>query len=601
MPLTAPQGFQLGSRWPLWGEDVLLELAFHRRALDEGFVPREWTPPGADPARTHWYECFWNAESPAGGCCPYHIRLDQRADQNCKITTEVQLQHAHPLEPLSDDYRSEAEKKIRALEREVRRSAVLELKRIKKEAEGNGERDAVSRKKQTQVLADVVFALGSSEVEPLPTPSLSKAPSISQSPALRESESTPAARLTRASARRNGSLLDVSVLDAGGARPDPSPKPSNGSSTPSRPPWPDISTMQQDLAARFDVVPLDEDTEHRLRTSLPPFLFRCVEPGCDYLLLVNDADDGAYDVHLASSNLAHNHPLASEASAAVNAEQALRAPPQSSLVLKRAASLRSLEGEPSAKRFGPTATPTPTPTPTFTRNQKRGSRSTLMQSPPKGLRSPTTAASPSLDPSSTLTLPKNPTWASPRPTIAAAQPEKPVTWSNAIASTSSVRLESHEHVRTGFADEEENSETEHDIWHEAAANQIEREEHAQRFREDGTSRKSFATAPPRIKPEYVESRLSEDRPCRPSLRPSETLEVYLSTLDTSCAYDFSCYLEPLERGSIATPAQLRVFISNEKRFEMILRELEAHDTREGVDTGKWRREMFKDLLRESLR
>ncbi|GAA6059393.1 hypothetical protein JCM10212_003625 [Sporobolomyces blumeae] len=119
MARPAPQAFQVGSRWPLWGEDVLLELAFHRRALDEGFVPREWTPPGADPTRTHWYECFWNDSTPSARSCPYLIRVDEKTDGKCKVTTEVETQHTHRLAPLTTTHRLEAERRIQTLESET--------------------------------------------------------------------------------------------------------------------------------------------------------------------------------------------------------------------------------------------------------------------------------------------------------------------------------------------------------------------------------------------------------------------------------------------------------------------------------------------------
>lgn len=105
-------------------------------------------------------------------------------------------------------------------------------------------------------------------------------------------------------------------------------------------------------------------------------------------------------------------------------------------------------------------------------------------------------------------------------------------------------------------------------------------------------------------------RLSPDKPSPIPPRaapPIPTLAEYLSSLDSSGAYDFSEYLDALVRRGITTVAQLRLWAKTETRFKFLMQALQKADEtsarEEGgrcgeasLDAGEFRRETFKELF-----
>ncbi|GAA5882567.1 hypothetical protein JCM16303_002046 [Sporobolomyces ruberrimus] len=169
--VVARQTFEVGSPWPSWGQDVCLELVFHRRAFQEGFLPEYYAVPGTRPDVVFYYNCGGNPTSRSddsndGGCCSFHLRVEVlRVDaQPAPTTTSVDLDHNHDIQTITRARQKEAMEKIRKLEAEVRKEALLEIAKIKNSGWGQGF-EVLVREMQNQVLEDVEIAAGRESME----------------------------------------------------------------------------------------------------------------------------------------------------------------------------------------------------------------------------------------------------------------------------------------------------------------------------------------------------------------------------------------------------------------------------------------------------
>ncbi|GAA5882539.1 hypothetical protein JCM16303_002033 [Sporobolomyces ruberrimus] len=163
--VIGPQRLEVGSHWPVWGEDLFVELAFTRRALREGFVPQKYAVPGTDPSLVFYYKCMWTSKNRNQSPCEFHVRVDTFQDPLCVVTTEIESYHCHHYKPVGDKKQKETADAIERLEADVQREALTAIEEILKGELRTSSDNLTVLEMQEQVLEDVKIALGKDAME----------------------------------------------------------------------------------------------------------------------------------------------------------------------------------------------------------------------------------------------------------------------------------------------------------------------------------------------------------------------------------------------------------------------------------------------------
>lgn len=97
-----PFTLQVGSRWPAYDADNLIQLTLIQRGLAEGFPTSDFRPSGnvdrTERGTRLRFGCAYTHFAGAEGSCAYGFDLDPSKDEEfpCMRVTKVCLKHDHP-------------------------------------------------------------------------------------------------------------------------------------------------------------------------------------------------------------------------------------------------------------------------------------------------------------------------------------------------------------------------------------------------------------------------------------------------------------------------------------------------------------------------